>query len=475
MHTYLKAGIYTLKLTVDDGKAGKAEQTIKINVIAVNKPPIATDDEFAMQPNTFLVILESDLLANDQDPEKGPLDIIGIPIALFGTVTLNDDGYTYEPNKDFFGVDSFSYTIKDNARNQDTALVFISVSKIDNNSPIISEFIAFPNSGEVPLAVNFAWGLNDEDGDSLSCSMDFGDGSPLQNIKDCANNNFASHTYNKEGTYTVKLSATDNNGGRDKEILTVNVQKANQPPIAIDDTFIIFKNTPLSFKAKSLLVNDSDPDGDSFSLVDNFVETSQPKNGKLSLKEADPVELEEKEERTYIYEPNKDFVGTDSFTYKIKDTVGNEATAKVIVLVVDRNTPPNITNFSANPITGEIPIEATFEWLIDEPDGDTVTCTINFGDGSTSKIIPDCINNNSTPYTYSAAGSYVITLTASDSKGDKDETTVEVVYKLTQVNKDIVLEPVIKNDWTIDPDIEVATDLPIIDIDITPTFPRDDL
>ncbi len=475
VHTYIKAGIYTLKLTVDDGKAGKAEKPININVLAANKPPIATDDEFAMQPNTFLLISARDLLDNDQDPEKGPLDIIGVPLASSGTVTLNDAGYTYEPNKDFFGVDFFSYTIKDNAGNQDTALVFISVSKIDNNSPIISEFIAVPNSGEVPLTVNFAWSLDDEDGDSLSCNMDFGDGSPVQVIKDCANNNFATHTYNKEGAYTVKLSATDNNGGRDKEILTVNIQKANQPPIAIDDTFSIFKNNPLSFKEKSLLVNDSDPDGDSFSLVDNFVETSQPKNGKLSIKEADPGELEEKEERTYIYEPNKDFVGVDSFIYKIKDTAGNEATAKVTLLVIDKNTPPNITNFSASPITGEIPITTTFEWLIDEPDGDNVTCTINFGDGSTSQTISDCVNNNSTSHNYSEAGSYVITLTASDSKGDKDEATVEVVYKLTQVNKDIVLEPIIKNDWSIDPNKEVAKNLPIIDIDITPTFPRADL
>jgi len=74
-----------------------------------------------------------------------------------------------------------------------------------NQSPAVT-FTAAPTSGQAPLTVNFdATTADDPDGWFASRSWDFGDGARAWGPE-------VSHTYQQEGTYTVTLTGTDNDG-----------------------------------------------------------------------------------------------------------------------------------------------------------------------------------------------------------------------------------------------------------------------
>lgn len=74
-------------------------------------PPIAVTDERTVVVNFDITI---DVLNNDSDPDGDELRVVSVGQPANGTVTLNPDGgITYRPNRDFEGVDGFTYTIED--------------------------------------------------------------------------------------------------------------------------------------------------------------------------------------------------------------------------------------------------------------------------------------------------------------------------------------------------------------------------
>ncbi len=78
-----------------------------------NNMPVAVSDSFSMSENMSLT---DTLSLNDYDPDSDGLfwtiDSIGTPAN--GTLEVNLDGtFTYIPNTDFFGVDSFTYQVCD--------------------------------------------------------------------------------------------------------------------------------------------------------------------------------------------------------------------------------------------------------------------------------------------------------------------------------------------------------------------------
>ena len=87
-----------------------------INVAAVNDAPTAAADEYTTDENTVLTVAATGVLANDIDPDGDTLSAILVTGPTSGTLTLNADGsFTYTPNTDFSGTDSFVYKANDGA------------------------------------------------------------------------------------------------------------------------------------------------------------------------------------------------------------------------------------------------------------------------------------------------------------------------------------------------------------------------
>ncbi len=93
-----------------------------------------------------------------------------------------------------------------------------------NRAPVAS-FTASPSSGAAPLtvAVNAA-GSTDSDGSITSYAWDFGDGGTATGVT-------AQHVYSQAGTYTIKLTVTDDDGARGETTRTISVT-GNEAPVA---------------------------------------------------------------------------------------------------------------------------------------------------------------------------------------------------------------------------------------------------
>jgi VCBS repeat-containing protein len=94
---------------------------------------LAHDDSFLMDEDT---VLSGDVLGNDDIMRDGTVTLAGD--SENGTVVIDEEGnFTYTPDADFFGADSFSYTFTDVFGNETTATVAITVENV-NDAPVVS-------------------------------------------------------------------------------------------------------------------------------------------------------------------------------------------------------------------------------------------------------------------------------------------------------------------------------------------------
>ena len=94
-----------------------------------------------------------------------------------------------------------------------------------NNVPIVNSFVANPVIGNAPLTVSFSGSVNDVDGDTLTCTINFGDGSIDEVITDCTSFSGIGHIYANVGNYVATLTVNDGNGGITTD--TENIQATN--------------------------------------------------------------------------------------------------------------------------------------------------------------------------------------------------------------------------------------------------------
>ena len=91
------------------------------------------------------------------------------------------------------------------------------------------------------------------------------------------------------------------------------------------------------------------------------------------------------------------------------------------------NNPPTINSFSVNPNSGNVPLNVTFNWDINDVDGDQMTCKIDVNnDGADEYTITNCTSSNNQAHTYSSGGNYTAKLTVIDSSGDTATSTVTI-------------------------------------------------
>lgn len=163
---------------------------------------------------------------------------------------------------------------------------------------------------------------------------DFGDGGTAQGTATSV-----SHTYAGGGYYLVTLVVTAGDG----QISTASGGVALQSPpvpLAQDDAFSTLRNTPLVIGTSELLVNDAA--GVRFDHGD--ANKCNVPAGATSC----------------TYTPPANFLGTDSFTYAVRDAAGNTGSAVVSIVVVD----PLIANPDEFETGINVPLDLTFAQLL---------------------------------------------------------------------------------------------------------------
>ncbi|SEG04561.1 NPCBM-associated, NEW3 domain of alpha-galactosidase [Vibrio hangzhouensis] len=128
----------------------------------------------------------------------------------------------------------------------------------------------------------------------------------------------ASSTDASDGNYNVTFLAqhTSEPGFSVSEVESVVIESAVEPngaPVAVNDEFILSAKEPVVI---DVLINDSDPDGDSLSITS----VTQGSKGTVQITSGGQL----------LYTPAKSFKGNDSFSYSITD--GYETSTAVVTI-----------------------------------------------------------------------------------------------------------------------------------------------
>jgi gliding motility-associated-like protein len=293
--------------------------TVAVTINPVNDVPVANNDNVTTPEDVAALITAS---ANDTDVDDA-LDLTKIVVVTspsHGTTSVNTTTgvITYTPTHDYFGNDSFTYTIKDvSGGTSNIATVTIDITSV-NDAPVTSDdnTLTLQNTA-VPIAVL----ANDSDVDNaLDVASIIITQIPAHGSVS-VNNTTGVVTYTPTldylGTdafsYTVNdiSGATSNVSG-----VTILVEPPNQPPLAEDD---VITHTSLLSVTIDVMANDSDPDNTLDELSLDSV--TQPTLGSVSIVDG-----------KIVYHPE----GTDqadvTFTYTISDPEGLTDVATVTVL-----------------------------------------------------------------------------------------------------------------------------------------------
>lgn len=318
-------GTATIEYSISDGIEYDTA-SIEINVSPVNDAPIANNDiATAIDEDTSITILKSELLANDRDLEGDSLSIINVS-SDSGTATLNTDGnIEFSPKDNFNGTATLNYTVSDGI-DSSTASVEVNINPV-NDVPILTQ--AIPNltldknaaKSEIDLAAYFD---DIENGSSLNYSFQvsssFQGGTSGQFFDDFSYNPTTKkltlgYSQGVTGTSTITVTATDSSNESVETSFTVSLVEPVNKITLNNDTVTTDQDATTTILATQLLSNDT---GDNLRItgVNNSV------NGTAIIDAAGNIE----------FTPNPNFSGQASFDYIVNDGTENDrASVEVIV------------------------------------------------------------------------------------------------------------------------------------------------
>ena len=215
--------------TVTDGAITKTGTAL---VHIVDQAPDAVDDFYTTDENTQLSTTDgaagTGVLHNDSDPDSvDSLTVTLLTGPTHGTLflnTLNPGGsFSYNPNSNFVGDDSFTYTLTDGALT-DTATVHITVGATTDQAPVANPdaySVDEDNALAVPAATGVLFNDTDADHDPLTAVLV---GGPAH-ASSFSLNSDGSFNYTPDANYTGGDSFTykANDGTLDGNTTTVSL------------------------------------------------------------------------------------------------------------------------------------------------------------------------------------------------------------------------------------------------------------
>ena len=117
---------------VQDGVGFTDTGTVSVTVTPVNDPPTAVNDSVSINEDTSTAI---NVVANDTDADGDSLTPTATGGSPLGTVGINGNGtIQYTPPLNYYGSDSFTYTVSDGQGGTGTATVSVTIAAV-NDAP----------------------------------------------------------------------------------------------------------------------------------------------------------------------------------------------------------------------------------------------------------------------------------------------------------------------------------------------------
>ncbi|MFC5928270.1 tandem-95 repeat protein [Cryobacterium melibiosiphilum] len=113
-----------------------AESSASTSFTIVNSAPVATADSYSTNEDTALTVAAPGVLSNDTDAESGTLMAELVTGVASGTLSFATNGsFTYTPQGNFSGTDSFTYRTSDGSLVSESVKVTLSVAAV-NDAPV---------------------------------------------------------------------------------------------------------------------------------------------------------------------------------------------------------------------------------------------------------------------------------------------------------------------------------------------------
>ena len=197
------------------------------------------------------------------------------------------------------------------------------------------------------------------------------------------------HTFRGEGTYHVTLVATNAGGSSDVRSMDITVNSVLTPPVANFAADKTEGTTPLTVKFTDKSTNS--PTGWAWNFGDGSTSTAQS--------------------------PEHTFNGAETYTVTLVATnADGHSNEKSMVVTVNRVPTPPVADFAADQKEGPAPLTVKFT---DKSTNSPTGWAWNFGDGSTSIA-------QSPEHTFNGAGTYTVTLVATNADGHSNEKSMVV-------------------------------------------------
>lgn len=292
-----------------------------VTIIGRNSPPTAGADAYSTPEDTPLVVAAPGVLVNDGDPDSvgGTVTATLVSSPAHGTLIFGADGaFTYTPNANYHGPDSFTYKATVGSIDTNVATVTIDVTSVNDTPTAAGD--AYSTAEDTPLTVAAPGVLaNDSDVEGpVSATLVSGPTHGTLTLN--ADGSFTyTPTANYIGADAFTYRASDGEAFSVPATVLLSVTSVNDAPIALADSYALTQGGVLNVPAPGVLGNDSDADGTlSAALV------SGTSNGTLVLNA----------NGSFTYTPAAAFYGIDSFVYAATD--GTAATQATVTITVTR-------------------------------------------------------------------------------------------------------------------------------------------
>ena len=373
-HTYATSGSYTINLTVNDGESSASTSKV-INVL--NGSPVAVITGPNSVAKNHILTLDAyqssdangDVLTYSWDVGDGRPLMTGASVSYAYSVSGN-------------------FTVTLSVSDGETSTTTSKIISVDNQAPTATISSADTVNRNEGVLFNSSFST-DSNGDSLTYSWSFGDGT----LTLVTTNTSVNHVYASSGTYTVTLTVSD---GEASTITSKVITVLNPAPnIVISAASSVNKSANAVYDASL----STDPNGDTLTYLWNFGDGTTATGVTVN--------------HTYASS------GNYTLTLTLSDGELSVVGFKVITVL---NQAPTVIITSADIVNKNV--SSVFDAsLSTDQNNDVLSYNWNFGDGVTATGV-------NVSHAYATSGSYTVTLTTGD--GESSAVTSKVITVINQ-------------------------------------------
>jgi hypothetical protein len=294
---------------VNDGALDSPPATVSIQIAAVNDAPVATARSLSTSEDNSVAFT---LAGSDVDGDS--LTYILATMPGKGSLLGTPPHLTYQPAANQSGSDSFTFRVNDGTVDSANATVSISVSAV-NDPPV-----AIPRSASTLEDTAVAVTLSGTDVEGSPLTYSIATQPSKGSLSGAPPNVIYTPAPNANGSDSFSFRVNDGSAHSAPATVGLTIAAVNDPPVANAGSVSTTENTPVA-----VVVSGGDVEGGplAYSLV------TPPAHGILGGSAPN-----------FIYTPDTDYSGPDSFTFRVNDGGLDSSPATVNIAVSKGNQRP---------------------------------------------------------------------------------------------------------------------------------------